>query len=59
MEYVSEHIFCLKNAQTNKKKKKPKKKREKKRENKGDKEKENVVVVNSIYGKSNVIRYRL
>ena len=32
--------------------------KERKKENKGDKEKENVVV-NSIYGKSNVIRYRL
>ena len=41
------------------KRKRNQSRKERKKENKGDKEKENVVVVNSIYGKSNVIRYRL
>ena len=51
--------FLFKKCTNKQKEKETKEEKRKKRENKGDKEKENVVVVNSIYGKSNVIRYRL
>ena len=59
VECVSEYIFFALKKQTRKHKAKETKEKREKKESKEEKEKENVVVMNSICGKSNVIRYRL
>ena len=52
------YIFCLKTHTRKQKATKTKEETEKQKETK-EKKKENVVVVNSICGKPNVIQYRL
>ena len=50
------YIFVLKNTHTQTKKKAKKTKEKRKKETREEKEKQNAVVVNSIYGKYDLIR---
>ena len=60
VEYVFEYKFLVSKKNTHTSKKQTKEKKRKTKETKAEKEKENVVVVNSICGTSNgTLRFRL